>query len=355
MSYNLYSDGHVGDQHELLEYVADTSRGELYLKVDKATGLNAIVAIHSVKNGPALGGCRLLKYPSTVRAIWDALRLARAMSFKAALVNVPLGGGKAVLIKPEIIPDRAKYFRAFGQFIHSLDGRYITAVDSGTKMEDMDSIAEMTPYVISSKKSKQTPSLFTALGVLCGIEAAVHCALKRDSLKGIHVAIQGVGEVGFLLCQKLHHAGAQLTVADTDEASTQKCQEMFQANVVSPNEIHKIDADVFSPCALGAVINDNTIAEISAPIIAGAANNQLATAEHGQQLHAKGILFAVDYVINAGGLIYASGCYHDMSETDIDKNVHNIYDTLHEIFEKSKLDNCCTSDIAESMAQARLQ
>jgi leucine dehydrogenase len=248
--------------------------------------MRAIVAIHSTKLGPALGGCRFIEYPNTNAAIIDALRLARGMSYKAAISDLAFGGGKAVIIKPKGAFDRTALFKAFGRFVEELGGRYITAKDSGTTLEDMDIIATITNYV-SSTSEMVDPSPFTAHGVRRGIEAAVKFQLGKDSLDGLRVAIQGVGYVGHYLAAELHALGAKLIVADTDTAAVTRCVNEFGAQAVGVDDIYAVDCDVFAPCALGAIINDVTIPRIKASIIAGAANNQLDENRHGKILKQK--------------------------------------------------------------------
>ncbi len=342
-------------EEDLFDYAENRGFGDLHIKFDRATGLRAIVAIHSTKLGPALGGCRCIAYDSNKAALIDAMRLARAMSYKAALVNLPLGGGKSVLMLPsKEINDRRAYFNAYGQFIADLNGRYITAVDSGTSIIDMDYTAEKTFYVATTSKNNGEPSPFTARGIRRGIEAAVQFKLGKHSLAGIRVAIQGVGKVGYFLAEELYAQGALLTVTDVNQNHIERCVREFQATVVSPEQIHSADVDVFAPCALGAVINDTHIQQLKAPIIAGAANNQLAHAIHGKLLHEKNILYAPDYVINAGGLIYAYGQYVGLPLAELQNKVEHIYQSLLTIFERSKRENKATSEIADAMAQERL-
>lgn len=306
---NISNTNQIATEDDFLDYALSHDFGDLHFKVDPKTGMKAIIAIHNTKLGPALGGCRFIEYPNTYAAIQDAMRLARGMSFKAASVNLPLGGGKSVIIKPKGPFDRAQYMHQFGRFVNELNGRYITALDSGTELPDMDIIAEHTPYVASLSKYDGDPSPSTAKGILRGIQAAVAFKLGKESLQGIHVAIQGLGHVGFLLAKHLHELGATLTVADVSPAAVDRAVTQFGAKSVSSDQIHKVPCDVFAPCALGAIINDITISQLQTTIVAGAANNQLAHTYHGNKLHDKGILFAVDYVINAGGLIFAASKY----------------------------------------------
>lgn len=335
------------------DYALTHGFGDIHIQTDSKTGMKAIVAIHSTKLGPALGGCRFIEYPDTDAAIQDAMRLAIGMSSKAALANLPLGGGKAVIIKPSTAYDRKAYLNQFGVFVESLGGKYITALDSGTQLEDMDIIAENTAYV-ASRSIHGDPSGSTAEGVFHGLEAAVKFKLKQSNLKGLHVALQGLGHVGYRLAEHLHQAGAKLTVADVNPVLVEKAVEAFHAQPTTTSEIHAIPCDVFAPCALGAIINDNTINQLQAPIIAGAANNQLAHTYHGQQLHDKGILYATDYVINSGGLIFAHAKYSKLPEYQIQQNLQGIGHRLTEIFTRSVQENRPTSIISDTIARELL-
>ncbi|KTD19020.1 Leu/Phe/Val dehydrogenase [Legionella jordanis] len=341
-------------QDDFLDYALSHGFGDLHFKVDPQTGMKAIIAVHSTKLGPALGGCRFIEYPNTPSAIYDAMRLARGMSYKAASVNLPLGGGKSVIIKPNKPFDRAAYMHSFGRFINELGGRYITALDSGTQLSDMDIIAQHTPYVASLSSHNGDPSPYTARGVFSGLEAAVAFKLGKDSLQGIHVAIQGLGHVGFALARLLHEQGAQLTVADVNHLAVERAVKEFGATSVSTDMIHKVPCDVFAPCALGAVINDISISQLQTTIIAGAANNQLAHSYHGSILHEKGILYAPDYVLNAGGLIFAASKYFNTPDDEVTKQINGIASSMLEIFKRSQQENRPTSEIADTMAQEKL-
>jgi leucine dehydrogenase len=341
-------------EDDFLDYALTHGFGDLHFKVDPETGMKAMIAIHNTKLGPALGGCRFIEYPDILSAINDAMRLARGMSFKAASVNLPLGGGKSVIIKPKGSFNRTAYMHQFGKFINELNGRYITALDSGTVLEDMDIIAQHTPYVASLSKYDGNPSPSTAKGVLRGIQAAVAFKLKKDNLNGIHVAMQGLGQVGYNVAKYLHELGATLTVADVSPLAVQKAVNELGAKVVDTEVIHKVPCDVFAPCALGAVFNDLTIPQLQTTIIAGAANNQLAHSIHGKKLHEKGILFATDYVINAGGLIFAAAKYLHTSEEKINEQIDGIYTSLTEIFIQSAQKNIPASEVADTLAKEKL-
>ncbi|KTD74699.1 Leu/Phe/Val dehydrogenase [Legionella waltersii] len=350
----LTSNNQIANDDDFLEYALSHGFGDLHFKVDPETGLRAMIAIHNTKLGPALGGCRFIEYPSTTAALRDAMRLARGMSYKAASVNLPLGGGKSVIIKPKGSFDRKAYMHRFGQFVNEMNGRYITALDSGTELPDMDIIYEHTPYVASLSKHNGDPSPYTASGVLRGIQAAVAFKLGKDSLRGLHIAIQGLGHVGYALARELYELGARLTVADISPEAVNMAVQELGATAVSTETIHKVPCDVFAPCALGAIINDITIPQLQTTIIAGAANNQLAHGFHGKTLFEKGVLFAVDYVINAGGLIFAASKYLHTPEEQVNDQIDGIYTSLTEIFARSAKDRLPTNEIADTMAQEKL-
>ena len=342
------------DNNSLLPDLEKLGFGEIHLKLDLATELRALIVIHSTKRGPALGGCRCIEYSSFGNAIEDAVRLARGMSYKTAMANLPIGGGKAVLMRPRVIKDRTAYFQAFGQFVNNLGGRYITALDSGTVITDMDVISTQTNYVCTLSSHDGDPAPFTALGVLRGIEAAVKFKLQRDELVGLHVAIQGVGHTGYCLAELLYKRGAKITICDTNPLLTERCAKAFEANIVSSDAIYDVPCDVFAPCALGAVFNDQTISRLRATIIAGAANNQLAEPHHAMALQARNILYAPDYVINAGGLIHAYAEYNQFSMKYVEQAIENIYHTLFDLFERAKTENKTTSKIADTVAEEKL-
>jgi leucine dehydrogenase len=331
--------------------------GEVHFKFDKSTQLKAIVAIHDSRMGPALGGCRFIEYDTEEAALTDALRLARGMTYKAALAGLGHGGGKSVIIRPKQRFDRVALFRAFGAFIRDLRGHYITAEDSGTGLEDMEIIRQVTTHVTGidpSHGGSGDPSPFTALGVRRGIEACVKFKLGKPDLKGVHVAVQGVGHVGYYLCKELHAAGAKLTVADIDKLKSERAQREFGAAVVEIDNIAGVPCDVFAPCALGAGLNDNTIPHLIAPIVAGAANNQLAETRHGDDLHARGILYAPDYAINAGGLVNVAQEVKGYDPKLAREGTLKIYDTIMDICERSKRLNAPTYKVADMIVEQKL-
>ena len=331
--------------------------GEVHFARDLASGLRAIVAIHDSRLGPALGGCRFLYYDKEEAALVDAVRLARGMTYKAALANIAHGGGKSVLIRPRGHFDRVALFRAFGRFIDDLGGHYITAEDSGTSLEDMEVIRSVTKHVTGidvKSGGSGDPSPFTALGVRRGIEACVKFKLGKDNLQGVHVAVQGVGHVGYHLCKELHAQGATLSVADVDPLKSERAHREFGATVVALDKIFAIPCDVVAPCALGSAMNDQTIPQLKARIVAGAANNQLAEPRHGDDLHARGILYAPDYAINAGGLVNVAqevlGYDAEVSRAKTMK----IYDTILDISERSQRLSAPTYKVADIMVEEKL-
>ncbi|HEX4422738.1 MAG TPA: Glu/Leu/Phe/Val dehydrogenase dimerization domain-containing protein [Kofleriaceae bacterium] len=331
--------------------------GEVHLKLDKATQLRAIVAIHDSRLGPALGGCRFIEYDSHEAALIDALRLARGMTYKAALAGLAHGGGKSVIIRPKQHFDRVALFRAFGRFIEDLRGHYVTAEDSGTGLEDMEIIRTQTKHVTGidpTHGGSGDPSPFTALGVRRGIEACVKFKLGRGDLQGVHIAVQGVGHVGYQLCKELHAAGAKLTIADVDKLKSERAHREFGAAVVQIGEIPQVECDVFAPCALGAGLNDDSIPHLRTRIVAGAANNQLAEPRHGDDLHARGILYAPDYAINAGGLVNVAQEVKGYDAKAAREKTLKIYDTIMDICERSKRLSAPTYKVADILVEEKL-
>ena len=331
--------------------------GEVHFKLDKATGLRAIVAIHDTRLGPSLGGCRFIHYDTDEAAVVDALRLARGMTYKAALAGLPHGGGKSVIIRPTQHFDRVALFRAFGRFIDDLRGHYITAEDSGTGLEDMEVIRSVTKWVTGvdpSHGGSGDPSPFTALGVRRGIEACVEHKLGKPTLEGVHVVVQGVGHVGYHLCRELHACGAKLTVADVDPLKAERAHRELGAKLVPLEGIFDVDCDVYAPCALGSAMNDETIPRLKARIVAGAANNQLAVPRNGDDLHARGILYAPDYAINAGGLINVAQEALGYDEKIARDKTMKIRETIAEIVERSERLKAPTYKVADMLVEERL-
>jgi len=326
---------------------------------DEKTGLKAIIAIHNTNRGPALGGCRMWNYNDEKEAVTDALRLSRGMTYKAALANLNLGGGKAVIIGNSKTEKTPELFRAFGKFVERLSGNYITAEDVGTSVQDMGYISESTTHVVGLDPSKPggsgDPSPLTALGVFQSIKAAVAYKFNENSLKGLTVAVQGLGHVGQHLCALLNAAGANLIITDIDADILKACAGKYDAQAVSPGDIYGIQADIFAPCALGAVVNDHTLTQFKCSIITGAANNQLERKEHGEILSRMGILYSPDYAANAGGLISVSYEGPNFSAEKVKKHVDGIYDTLMEVFHKADEMGIPTSDAADLIAEERFK
>jgi len=341
----------------LIRYAEFLDYGDLSIKIDKKTGLKAIIAVNNLKLGPAIGGCRMVPYASMDQALEDAIRLGYMMSYKAAINNLPHGGAKSVIIKPKVIKDKDAFFEKFGEFVDELGGRYITAVDSGTSPLEMDIIARKTRFVTCTSDSigGSDPSPFTALGVRRAIEAAVKFKLNRDSLDGIRIAIQGAGHVGYYLARELTALGARITMTDINRVALQRCVDELGVETTEPGHIYDIEADVFAPCALGATINKATIQRLKCQIVAGCANNQLAHQHYASLLHDRGILYAPDFLINAGGLIHVAVIYAKGDLAKSTQQIENIYHTVYDIFERAKARDCSTHQIAIELTRERLK
>lgn len=327
---------------------------------DQDSGLKAIIAVHNTHLGPSLGGCRMWPYADSDAALNDVLRLSKGMTYKAAMANLKLGGGKSVIVGDPRKGKSAKMLHAMGDFVQSLAGKYISAEDSGMAVDDLKVMAERCDYIsgIQAKyrydggQADGNPAPSTAYGVFVGLKASVEYALQRD-LKGVRVAIQGLGHVGSRLARHLYNEGAELVVTDIYEDSLQMAKTEFNASVVKPEEIFSQDVDVFAPCALGAAINPNSLAQLKAKVVAGAANNQLATESLGQQLFEKGILYAPDYVINAGGVI---DIYHQRmlsSAIAMRNHIEGIGDTLRQIYQQAEQQERATNLVANQIAESR--
>jgi leucine dehydrogenase len=342
---------------DLFGHMATYDYGEVHVCRDQASGLRAIVAVHDTRLGPSLGGCRFLHYERDEDALIDALRLARGMTYKAAITGIEHGGGKSVLLRPRGHFDRVALFRAFGRFIENLGGHYITAEDSGTSLEDMEIIRSVTKHVTGvspDRGGSGDPSPFTALGVRRGIEACVKHATGRDDLAGLHVAVQGIGHVGYYLCRELHERGVRLTVADVDPLKAERANREFNAAVVPIEKIFDVECDVLAPCALGSALNDGTIPRLRCKVVAGAANNQLAEPRHGDSLYQRGILYAPDYAINAGGLVNVAQEVKGYDANVAREKTMKIYDTILEICERSKSLQLPTYRVADTIVEERL-
>ena len=334
--------------HESLVFVSDVE-----------SGLRAIIGIHSTALGPAMGGCRLWSYETDEGAVTDVLRLSRGMSYKNALANLPAGGGKAVILGPMPWVRREAQFKALGRAIDELGGRYVTAEDVGVKVSDMKAVASQTKFV-SGVEAKEggiggDPSPFTARGVLRGIEAAAQRVWGRSDLEGLMVAVQGLGGVGGNLCRELHLLGAKLVVADIDPKTTLEIVERYDADAVDVDKVLLSDVDVIAPCALGGCITTEVASKLQAKVVAGGANNQLLTPEVGDFLQDRGVLFAPDYLINAGGIIAVTGEYLGENDPDtIYGAIDEIKERTIEVIDRSRTSGLPTARVADELAQGKI-
>ncbi len=336
------------DHHERVSFV-----------VDERAGLRAIIAIHSSVRGPAAGGCRMWDYASSANALTDALRLSRGMSLKNAAADLPLGGGKAVIMRPKGTFDRRRLMEAFGDAVDAFGGTYWTAEDVGTNVDDMEVVASRTRYVAGRAGGAHPsgdPSPITALGIAVCIQAAIDQLWGAKSLSGLDVAVQGLGNVGMGLCKLLHEGGAKLIVADVDERKTKAAAEAFRASVIGVDEVHAAKCDVFAPCALGGILNAGTIPHIQARLICGAANNQLDTIEDAKRLQARGIAYAPDFITNAGGICsVASEILNIDDPAWVKGKITTLGQTLRDVLAQSADGGETTAVIAERMAQDRIE
>ncbi len=325
---------------------------------DEDTGLKAIIGIHNTVLGPALGGTRMWAYKSEWHALNDVLRLSRGMTYKSAITGLNLGGGKAVIIGDANTQKNEKLMKKFGTYIHSLSGKYITAEDVGMETSDMDTIREVTPYVTGISKSKGgsgNPSPVTAYGVYMGMKAACKYKFGTDSLDGKKILVQGVGHVGEALVKYITEEGAKVIIKDINELRLDEISKKYNTRVALGEDIHNLDLDIYSPCALGSTINDLTIHQINAKIIAGAANNQLEDeSKHGRILKEKGIAYAPDFLINAGGIINVYAELEGYTKEESIKKTENIYHTTLEIFKLAEKESISTHQAAFTIAQNRI-
>jgi leucine dehydrogenase len=327
---------------------------QVLLSHDPSCGYFGIIAIHDTTLGPALGGTRFWQYADTEEAVTDALRLSRGMTYKSAVAGINLGGGKSVIIGDNKRQDREALFRAHGRFVETLGGRYITAEDIGTSPADMEYIKLETDHVAGLLGLSGDPSPVTAYGVYVGMKAAAKFHWGTDVLSGKTVLVQGAGNVAYHLMQHLHAEGTQIIVTDIDTDKVKRAMQAFGARAVPPDAIYDPDADIFSPNALGAPINDETLARLKVEIIAGGANNQLAEDRHGDILEQRGIVYAPDYVINGGGVINVYGELHRWPVERAKKKAGEIYETLLRIFEMAKRERIPTYRAADRLAQQRI-
>ena len=320
---------------------------------DAATGLRAIIAVHSTVLGPAVGGCRMFPYASEDDALNDVLRLSRGMTYKSALAGLPFGGGKSVIIGDPRKDKTADLMRAMGDFVHSQGGRYVAAEDSGTGVEDIRLMAERTSHVsgMDDNEFGGDPSPSTAWGVFLAIRTAVRHRLGEDSLQGVRVAVQGLGHVGYYLAGYLNNAGAKVLGTDVNEDNLRRAVKDHAVEAVAPDAILSAEVDVFAPCAMGAVLTTSSIPGLRAGIVAGAANNQLATAADGESLQARGILYCPDFLINAGGIIDVHHQRVGSAETQKQVHIQRIEQTLSEVLSRADESHRRTNDIAEELAR----
>lgn len=339
---------------EIFEAIREHGHEQVVLCHEPSCGYKGIIAIHDTTLGPALGGTRFWSYASDAEAIVDALRLSRGMTYKAAVAGLNLGGGKSVIIGDPKTTQREAIFRAHGRFIESLGGRYITAEDVGTTVTDMEFVHMETSFVSGLPGASGDPSPVTAYGTYQGIKAAARARFGSDSLKGRTVAVQGLGHVGYYLCRHLAAEDAKLLVTDIEQERVTRVAYEFDATPVGLDDIVTAEADIYAPCALGATINDETLPALRAQIVAGAANNVLAEARHGDALHDRGILYAPDYVINAGGLINVYGELNGWRSEQSMRKAGEIYSTLLKLFELSQEEGIPTYRAADRIAEARI-
>lgn len=342
---------------EIFQDLVNYGHEQVSFFTDKESGLKAIVGVHSTVLGPGLGGCRMWNYSSEFEALRDVLRLSRGMTYKAAVAGLKLGGGKAVIIGDSRKDKTDKLLRAFGRAVDMMGGRYITAEDVGMTVGDIDVIRTQTKFAVggSNEGGSGDPSLMTAFGVFQGMKAAVKFAGLGDDLNGLTVAIQGLGNVGLHLASHLSAAGARLVVADIHKPQVDRIVEQYGAEVVSPDEIHKVECDVFAPCALGAILNARSIPEIRAKVIAGAANNQLENENDGYELMRRGVVYAPDYAINAGGLINVAAELDGYNKELVLSKVGAIQSTISTILELSRAEKIPPHVAADRMAEQRLK
>ncbi len=324
---------------------------------DAGANLLGIIAVHSTALGPAAGGCRMHPYASEGEALADVLRLSRGMSYKNALAGLPLGGGKCVIIADPLRPDKAELLRALARHVQALHGRYWTAIDVGVGPADADVLAERCDYVFAraSEYGDFDPSRFTAFGGFVSMEAAARHVWNRADLRGLRVAVQGLGATGRDLARRLHEVGAELVVADVREDAVRQAVETFGARAVDPSRIHAQDVDVFAPCAMGAVINDATLPEIGAKVVCGLANNQLAEPRHGDALRARGIVYVPDYVANSGG-IGATGrtIFSKPTREEQMSSILHLRDVVPAILAKAEVEGRSSAEVADDMARSRI-
>ncbi|WP_345817812.1 Glu/Leu/Phe/Val dehydrogenase dimerization domain-containing protein (plasmid) [Paraburkholderia sp. PREW-6R] len=349
----------VAANDNLLGLHGEPPHERILMASDAASGLQAIIAIYSTTRGPAFGGCRNWHYATQHEALNDALRLSQGMAFKNALADLPFGGGKAVIIRNTKIHDRMELFNAFGRMVESLGGAYITAEDVGTTAADMRAVQAETSYVSGIPRGGDVyggnPSPYTAYGVFMGLRESVHCVLGASTLENVTVAVQGLGSVGWELCKRLHAAGAKLVVADIDSARTAEAQQLFGAQIVDASEIVMAKADVFAPCALGGAITGSVASDCRFRVIAGGANNQLMSLAEGDVLHRRGIFYAPDFLVNAGGIISCAREYlGSAQEQAVLAEIAEIGQRVHQLIERVQTTGMAPARAAVAWAREKM-
>ena len=327
---------------------------EVWVAKDPDVSYHAILAIHNTQRGPALGGTRLMRYANDDAALTDVLRLARGMTYKCAAANIPLGGGKSVILEPRSGYDRAALLRAHGRAVESLNGRYVTSVDIGTGPVDMVTIRETTTHVTGLPNELGDPSPITARGVVRAIQAARYVRTSSRDLHGVRVVVQGCGHVGKALALQLHALGARLIVSDVSNERADATAAECRGEVCGPDEIYDAEAQVYAPCATGATLNARTIPRLKASIVAGAANNQLETNADGEALRARGITYVPDFIANSGGAIYLCRVLAGWSDAQTDAAVESIFDSSVEVLRRAEQEGISAQDAAEQVVEARL-
>ncbi len=341
-------------EESLFALLGEHGHEQVSFASDADAGYRGIIAIHNTTLGPSLGGTRFWHYASAAEALCDVLRLSRAMTYKAAVAGLDLGGGKSVIIGDPDTKQREPIFRAHGRHIQYLGGRYITAEDMGTSPADMELMLRETPHVVGLPGKSGDPSPVTAFGVYRGMKACARHRWGGDSLAGKTVAVQGVGHVGYYLCRYLHEEDARLIVTDVVEAKVQRALREFRAAAVAPNDIYGLEADIFAPCALGGGINDTTLRQLKVEIVAGGANNQLAEERHGDQLEERGITYAPDYVINGGGLINVNAELAGWPSEQAHRKAGEIYQTILNVLTIARDEHIPSYKAADRLAERRL-
>ena len=341
------------DEH-LFDLIAEHGHEQISFASDRDSGYRGIIAVHNTILGPALGGTRFWCYRTDAEAFMDVLRLSRGMTYKAAVAGLNLGGGKSVIIGDYRTEEREAILRAHGRHVESLQGKYITAEDVGTSTSDMEFVRQETTHVVGLPGRSGDPSPMTAFGTYRGMKACAKFRYGDDSLAGKTVAVQGCGHVGYFLCKHLHEEGAKLVVSDIDEGKVKRVMDEFGARRVEPEEIYGVTAEIFAPCALGAVINDGSLGMLQVDIVAGAANNQLAEERHGDALDSRGLIYAPDYVINSGGLINVNAEVEGWSLERSHQKAAEIHDAILQLLEIARDEGIPSYVAADRLAERRI-